>query len=54
MAEIKKHWYKEMSVYQVWPRSFYDGNGDGIGDIKGVTYALSCLVHSCKENRCPV
>ena len=29
MAEIKKHWYKEMAVYQIWPRSFYDGNGDG-------------------------
>ena len=31
MAE--KQWYKEMSVYQIWPRSFCDGNGDGIGDL---------------------
>ena len=43
MAEIKKHWYKEMSVYQIWPRSFKDGNGDGIGDIKGVIEKLDYI-----------
>ncbi len=43
MAEIKKHWYKEMSVYQVWPRSFKDGNGDGIGDLKGVMEKLDYI-----------
>ena len=31
----KKSWYKEMAVYQIWPRSFCDGNGDGIGDLWG-------------------
>ena len=31
-----KKWYREMSVYQIWPRSFCDGNGDGIGDLWGV------------------
>ena len=41
-AEIKKSWYKEMVVYQIWPRSFCDGNGDGIGDLKGI---LSKLDH---------
>lgn len=30
------HWYKEMSFYQIWPRSFMDGNGDGIGDLYGI------------------
>ena len=30
------HWYKEMSFYQIWPRSFKDGNGDGIGDLYGI------------------
>ena len=43
MAEIKKHWYKEMAVYQVWPRSFYDANGDGIGDIRGVIEKLDYI-----------
>ena len=43
MAEIKKSWYKEMSVYQVWPRSFCDGDGDGIGDIKGVLSKLDYI-----------
>ncbi len=28
--------YKEMSIYQIWVRSFADGNGDGIGDLYGV------------------
>ncbi|MCR5686797.1 MAG: alpha-glucosidase [Lachnospiraceae bacterium] len=29
-------WYRNMSFYQIWVRSFYDGNGDGIGDLYGV------------------
>lgn len=40
---IKKCWYKEMAVYQVWPRSFCDGNGDGIGDLKGVLSKLDYI-----------
>ncbi|RKM62035.1 alpha-glucosidase [Butyrivibrio sp. CB08] len=32
----KRDWYKEMSFYQIWVRSFADGNGDGIGDLYGV------------------
>ena len=31
-----KDWYKRMSFYQIWVRSFADGNGDGIGDLYGV------------------
>ena len=31
-----KKWYRNMSVYQIWTRSFCDGNGDGIGDLWGV------------------
>ena len=31
-----KQWHKEMAVYQIWTRSFCDGNGDGIGDLWGV------------------
>ncbi len=41
--EIKRTWYKEMAVYQVWPRSFKDGNGDGIGDLKGVLEKLDYI-----------
>ncbi len=33
---MNKTWYKEMSVYQIWPRSFKDSNGDGIGDLEGI------------------
>ena len=33
---MKDRWYKSMAFYQVWPRSFKDGNGDGIGDLYGV------------------
>ena len=32
----KTEWFKEMSFYQIWTRSFADGNGDGIGDLYGV------------------
>lgn len=38
-----KCWYKEMAVYQIWPRSFCDGNGDGIGDIKGIMSKLDYI-----------
>lgn len=38
-----RKWYKEMSVYQIWPRSFCDGNGDGIGDLKGILSKLDYI-----------
>ena len=40
---MKKTWYKELSVYQIWPRSFCDGNGDGVGDLKGVLGKLDYI-----------
>ncbi len=36
-------WYKDLVVYQIWPRSFCDGNGDGIGDLEGVLSKLDYL-----------
>ena len=41
----KNRWYKDMVFYQIWPRSFCDGNGDGIGDLEGVLSRLDYLKH---------
>lgn len=36
-------WYKDQVFYQIWPRSFCDGNGDGVGDLWGVLDKLDYL-----------
>jgi oligo-1,6-glucosidase len=38
-----RHWWKEAVVYQIYPRSFQDSNGDGIGDLPGITSRLDYL-----------
>ncbi|MDO4327167.1 MAG: alpha-glucosidase [bacterium] len=40
---MKRAWWKESVVYQVYPRSFRDSNGDGIGDLNGITEGLDYL-----------
>lgn len=40
---MKSRWYKDAVVYQIYPRSFCDGNGDGIGDIRGIISKLDYI-----------
>ena len=40
---MKRIWWKEAVIYQIYPRSFMDSNGDGIGDLKGITSRLDYL-----------
>ncbi|ASD63476.1 glycoside hydrolase family 13 protein [Bdellovibrio bacteriovorus] len=43
MSEVQKNWWKEAVVYQVYPRSFKDSNGDGMGDLQGLISKLDYL-----------
>jgi alpha-glucosidase len=36
-------WWRQACVYQIYPRSFADANGDGIGDLKGITEKVPYL-----------
>ena len=40
---MEKRYFKENIVYQIYPRSFCDANGDGIGDLLGITSKLDYL-----------
>ena len=42
MAE-QHAWWKEAVIYQIYPRSFMDANGDGIGDLQGIKSRLPYL-----------
>ena len=41
--EIDKKWWHNAVVYQIYPRSFFDANNDGIGDIAGIISKLDYL-----------
>ena len=43
MAPCKRTWWKDGTVYQIWPASYKDSNGDGIGDIQGIISTLDYL-----------
>jgi alpha-glucosidase len=40
---MEKKWWQKEVIYQIYPKSFYDSNNDGIGDIKGITEKLDYL-----------
>ena len=40
---MKKDWWKDAVIYQIYPRSFQDSNGDGIGDLQGIIKRLPYL-----------
>ena len=40
---MKRTWWKESVIYQIYPRSFCDSNGDGIGDLQGITGKIGYL-----------
>ncbi len=41
--KIRRAWWKESAVYQIYPRSFFDSNGDGIGDLNGIAQKLDYI-----------
>ena len=40
---MEEKWWQRSTVYQIYPRSFQDSNGDGIGDLPGITSRLEYI-----------
>ncbi len=43
LVKAQNHWYDHAVIYEIYPRSFQDSNGDGIGDLNGITSRLDYL-----------
>ena len=43
LNDIQRAWWKEAIVYQIYPRSFQDSNGDGVGDLRGIIQRLDYI-----------
>jgi len=42
-STVNDNWWKGGVIYQVYPRSYQDSNGDGVGDLTGITQRLSYI-----------
>ena len=40
---MERKWWQNAIAYQIYPRSFYDANGDGVGDLRGIIEKLDYL-----------
>lgn len=47
---MQTEWWKDAVVYQIYPRSFQDSNGDGIGDLRGIIQRLD-YIQKPRRNR---